>query len=140
MDGADVTGQGNRPGWHLLRATPRTPNGQTVSARKLFAIFVGLAVMFAPSVAYAGMPVAAVPHHGMQMMAMGHCQMPSSKSSDHNMADGKSCCMSMCMAVAMAPSAPLEPVVEISVPTYFAEARFWHGYLGEIATPPPKRS
>jgi hypothetical protein len=109
-----------------------------VNIRRFLAIFIALAVLFAPSVTYAAMPMAAAPHHDMQMMDMGHCQMPPSKNSDHNKFDGKSCCISMCMAVAVAPSAPADGVEPNHPVTYFAAPQSWHGYLGEIATPPPR--
>jgi len=112
--------------------------GLAVSIRKLFAMMIALAVLLAPSVAYADMPMAMGPHHDMQMMQMGHCQMPPSKSDGHDKADGKSCCISMCMAVAIAPPVPTTSVEPAHVSTYFAVPTSWHGYLGEIATPPPR--
>jgi hypothetical protein len=111
---------------------------QPVSIRKLFAILIALAVLIAPSVTYAAMPVAAAPHHDMRMMDMGHCQMLPSKSNDHDKTDGKSCCMSMCMAVAVAPFTPADAVEPKHSVAYFAVSQSWHGYLGEIATPPPR--
>jgi hypothetical protein len=111
---------------------------QLVSIRKLFAIFIALAVLIAPSVAYAAMPTALTPHHDMRTMDVGHCQMLPSKSSDHNKFDGKSCCISMCMAVAVAPFTPADTVEPKHSVAYFAVPQSWHGYLGEIATPPPR--
>jgi hypothetical protein len=107
---------------------------------KLFAAFLALSVLFAPAVAYAEMPATQL-HHGMQMMEMGHCQMLPAKTGDHDKADGKSCCMAMCLAMAVvAPSAPVE-IADIKIEaTYFAGSKSWHGYLGEIATPPPRKA
>src|SRR5256885_1942962 len=108
-----------------------------VSIRKLFAILVTLAVLVTPSVTYAGMPAATPHHHGVQMMEMGHCQTPPSQSGDHGKAD-KNCCISMCIALAVAPSAPTEAVELEHAATYFTVPQSWHGFLGEIATPPPR--
>jgi hypothetical protein len=108
-----------------------------VSIRKLFAILVALAVLFAPSVTYASTPLAVAHDHAMPMMEMGHCQMPPSKSADHSKAD-KNCCMAMCTALAVAPSAPAESTGPKHAQSYFAVPESWHGYLGEIATPPPR--
>jgi hypothetical protein len=103
---------------------------------KLFAIVVTLAVLFAPSMAYAAVPMTT--HHDMQVMEMGHCEMLPSKNSNHNKANGKSCCISMCMAVAIAPSTPADAAEPTHDATYFVVPQSWHGFLGEIATPPPR--
>jgi hypothetical protein len=104
--------------------------------QKLFAIIVALAVLFAPSVAYAAVPMTA--HHEAQAMEMGHCEMLPSKNSEHDKGDGKSCCISMCMAVAVAPSSPAEAAEARNTAVYFITPQSWHGFLGEIATPPPR--
>lgn len=111
--------------------------GALMSIRKLFGMLIALAVLFAPSVTYASMPAAMAHDHTMPMMEMGHCQMPPSKSADHSKAE-KNCCMAMCMAVAVAPVAPAEIAEPTHTVTYFAVPKSWHGYLGEIATPPPR--
>lgn len=105
--------------------------------RKLFAIILALALLFAPSVV-AAEHAAAMPLHDMQMMQMGHCEGMPSKPADHGKSDGKSCCISMCMAVAVAPSAPAEAAEARHAVTYFVVLQSWHGFLGEIATPPPR--
>ncbi len=107
-----------------------------MSIQKLFALFVALAVLIAPSVTYAAMPMAMGSHNGMQMMEMGHCEAPPSKTDGK--APVKTCCISMCMAVAIAPLTPTATVQPSHATTYFAALPSWHGYLGEIATPPPR--
>jgi hypothetical protein len=109
-----------------------------VSIRKLFAILVALAVLLAPGVTGAAM--AAAPHHDMQMMEAGHCQAPPSGSGHHEQSDGKSCCVSMCMALAVAPSAPVEAPPILQQMAQFAPPRTYHGLPAEIATPPPRHS
>jgi hypothetical protein len=103
---------------------------------KLFPILLALAVLFAPSMAYAALPMTA--QHDMQAMEMGHCQMLPSGKGDHDKDDGKSCCISMCMAVALAPSTPADAAESKHDAAYFTVPQSWQGFLGEIATPPPR--
>lgn len=104
----------------------------------LFAIFAALAVLFAPlTVAEAS---AAVPRHEQLMNQMGHCQMPASGSADHDKMAGKNCCVSMSMAVAMGAATPLLTEGTQRVPSLFPIPPFHIGFLGEIATPPPRYS
>ena len=116
-----------------------------VSIPKLFAILVAIAVLFAPAFSGAGEASAAVPNHHGQMMASGHCQsMPSATgehegSSDHEKA-GKSCCISMCMAVALATPAPAAVAAIHDTVTSFPAPNRYHGLPAEIATPPPRPS
>ncbi len=109
-----------------------------VSVRRLFAIFVAISVLFAPAVTTTAM--AAAPDHGMQMMDAGHCQAPPAKSSDHGKMDGKNCCISMCTAVAVAPSVPAETAQPRRQTHQFVAPKAYHGLLAEIATPPPRHS
>ena len=109
-----------------------------VSMTKLFAILVALAMLFAPGVTGAAM--AAAPHHDMAMMEAGHCQAPASGSGHHDQSDGKSCCVAMCMALAVAPSSPAKALPSPREMPQFASPKAYHGLLAEIATPPPRRS
>ena len=109
-----------------------------MSIRKLLAIFVAIAVLFAPAITGAAM--AATPHHGMEMMEAGHCQTPSSNTGHHDRTDGKSCCIAMCMALAVAPSAPAEISPSRQQMVQFAPPQAYRGLPAEIATPPPRRS
>jgi len=122
-----------------------------MSIRKLLALVLAVAVLVAPALTRAGEAFAAVPGHQLQMMEGGHCTAAPSadrsgtatnpeKSSGHDQAAGKSCCMSMCMAVAIAPPA-MEPAIMIHGPgPTFALAHQYHGRITEIATPPPRRA
>jgi hypothetical protein len=108
-----------------------------MSIRKLLAILVAVAVLFAPAFVAAGIASAAVPDHHVQMMQNGHCQMPPS-SGDHQKMPAKNCCMAMCMAVALSPQAPLlEKEVQRSAVVSTVRA-FRVGQPAEIATPPPR--
>ena len=112
--------------------------GIIVSIQKLFAILVALSVLFAPGIT--GAAIAAPPNHDMQMMEGGHCQAPPSKSADHEKMGGKNCCISMCTAVAIAPSAPAETAEARQQIAQFVPPKTYHGLLAEIATPPPRHS
>ena len=108
-----------------------------VSIRKLFAVILALAVLVAPGVTGAAM--AATPNHQMPMMEAGHCHTPPASSGEHKMG-GKSCCIAMCMALAVAPSAPTEMAPPRQQIAEFAPPKAYHGLLAEIATPPPRRA
>lgn len=108
-----------------------------VSVRTLFALVLALAVVFAPLLTRSGEAFAAVPDHHMQMVESGHCKAPSS-SGDHHKAPAKSCCMAMCMGVALTPAAPSDERVAPRARAGFAAPIFHVGILGELATPPPK--
>lgn len=114
--------------------------GPVVSIQRLFAILVAVAVLFAPALTRAGQAQAAVPDHHMQMMESGHCQTPPSNAADHDKAPAKSCCISMCMAIAIAPPAPVSGTNLKPVPAMSVIPTLHLSHLGEIATPPPRYS
>jgi len=108
-----------------------------VTIRTLFALFAALAVLIAPLSSPAYAAVAAGHDHHAQMAADGHCKIkPNSDSKDK--APAKDCCVATCASLAVAPSGTereLEPRPE---PAIFTFATHRLGYLGEIATPPPR--
>jgi hypothetical protein len=109
-----------------------------VSFRTLLATLLALAVFLSPAVTSVAAAHAAVSDHQMQMMESGHCE--SAPSGHHEKSDGKSCCISVFVGLAVDPAAPLaEPTFLLSPPMYFLAA-FNHPYLSEIATPPPRHS
>lgn len=97
-----------------------------------------LAVLFAPALTSMAAAHAGLDDHQMQMMETGYCS--SMPSSHHDKSDGKSCCISMYIGVAIAPAAPTEKVDLRASPPIFFVAPLHRPYLGEIATPPPRRS
>lgn len=114
------------------------PYGALMSPRKLFAIVIALALLLAPAFSRAGEALAAVPDdHHMRMVDGGHCQSAPSNPNDHGQAPEKSCCISMCMGVAVTPPAVLQ-AGNRSALTAFDIPTLHLSYLGEIATPPPK--
>ena len=114
-----------------------------MSLRTLFAALVAMAVLFAPAMARAGEAFAAVPDHHAQMMQSGHCKSAPSHSGDGESSDrdktaGMTCCISMCMAVAVTPAAPPQAVRLHEAAATFPVTDQYHGCIAEIATPPPR--
>jgi hypothetical protein len=107
--------------------------------RHLVGIFVALALLFAPGVAHFGMADAAAPHHERMMEQTGHCSLPAGGLSDHGKAAGNACCSSICVAIAADAATSLYEASIRSPAPAFALAKLHIGYLGEIATPPPRR-
>lgn len=108
----------------------------TVSMRKLFAILVAVSVLFGPALTRAGELYAAVPDHQMQMMESGHCKSPGSDEQD----DGptKNCCIANSTAIAVSPSTSAASGLSRQQEMASFVPRGQVGYLGEIATPPPR--
>lgn len=119
-----------RPGAHIPR----------VSLRPLFAFLIAFAMSFAPFAMQAGSAMAAMPSdHHSQMLEKGHC----GGQSDEGMADkalGKSCCVAMCTAIAVAPVSPGEPLAFSRIAERPALAQFRRSYLAKLPTPPPRRA
>ena len=114
--------------------------GDFMSVSKLFTILVALSVLLAPAFARAGEAFASVPDHHAQMMKAGECHAPESDGTDDGKALAKSCCISMCMAVAMMPAAPIEDSPLKPQQAVSAIPALHLSHLGEIATPPPRRA
>lgn len=111
----------------------------TMATRPLFAFILTIAVLFASALSGSAVASAATMNHDMQMMEMGHCSSMPSMPSKEDKAPVKSCCIAMCTAaVAVAPSAPAELPVVQQAPAAFPILTSYIGYLGEIATPPPR--
>ncbi|MEO5613172.1 MAG: hypothetical protein ABIT68_10590 [Sphingomicrobium sp.] len=109
---------------------------------KLFGFLLALAVVFAPAVTSASAAYAAVPEHQLQMMAGGHCASDPSGNHDnsgtHDKSMSKNCCIAMCMALAVAPSAPATSKMPERIVLVFPAPSFRIGLPAEIATPPPR--
>lgn len=116
------------------------PYAPPVSIQRLLAILIALSMLFAPAAARAGELAVGASSHDVELMDAGHCQMPPSHSSDHEKMAGKSCCISMCMAVAIQPPAPASEEPLQSASASFSIPSFHVGSPVELATPPPKFS
>jgi hypothetical protein len=109
-----------------------------VIVHRLFALLLVVAMSLAPL----GMPAmaeAATPaaHHGaMAKQVGGHCdQQP--QPTQHHKASDKGCCAAMCVAM-VAPTGAAELPAYHAARERLASDNDRHGFLGEIATPPPK--
>lgn len=102
---------------------------------RLFALLIGLAMTFAP-LGMAEMAGAATPamHHAGK--AGRHCDEQPAPS-HHGKAADKNCCAAMCVAVVVPSGLNVAPAYHASRgrPGSDIDRR---GYLGEIATPPPR--
>ncbi len=110
-----------------------------MSLRPLFGMLIAFAMLFAPLGLGSGSAMAMAPSadHHAQMMDSGHCGERPAKG-DHDKAPDKSCCVAMCAAVTVAPSASVEPYFfpqSIERPSL---VRFDHSFLAELPTPPPR--
>jgi hypothetical protein len=107
-----------------------------MALRYLVGLLIGLAMAVAPL----GMPaMAAAPTpagHHEKMTGQGHCDQQPKPDQHHRTAD-KGCCAAMCIGVVVPESAAELALyqAERERPTSDQSRR---GYLGEIATPPPK--
>lgn len=121
-----------------LKRGPMKAIWPTVSLRPLFAMLVAFAMLFAPLALQSGSAMAMAPaDHHAQMMERGHCGEQPAKG-DHGKSADKSCCVAMCAAVAVAPTAPIEPLALVSSSERPSLAQFHHSFLAELPTPPPR--
>ena len=113
---------------------------QSVSLRPLFAILIAFAMLFTPLAMQSGSAMAMGPaDHQSQMMNQGHCSDQPTGGKDSKMG-GKSCCVAMCAAVAVAAVSPVEPLAFERVADRPSLVQFHHSYLAKLATPPPRRA
>ena len=125
---------------HRLNFGRLTHMWQGVSLRPFFAILIAFAMLFAPLAMQTGSAMAMAPaDHQSQMMDKGHCGDQPASGKDSKMS-GKSCCVAMCTAVAVAPVTPIEPLAYERVVDRPSLVQFRHSYLAELATPPPRRA
>jgi hypothetical protein len=106
----------------------------------IFALAMALGPLAMPGeVAMAAAPAS---HHGMTgggMVVAEHCpDQPQRDRQDREGQADKGCCIAGCMAVAAFPTPAFEPARLPASRERPAPDRFRLGYLGEIATPPPR--
>ena len=107
-----------------------------VSCRALLSFLAAIAMLFTPAFAPAVAASVGPVNHHEQMMMTGHCESMPDGSMDGE--DSKSCCIALCLAVAVVPSGTSEPQdVPRSAKTYLFDS-FAAGVPPEIATPPPR--
>ena len=108
----------------------------SLNLRTLFAMFVALAVLFAPAISR-GEALAAVPNHDLQMMDAGNCHPPASHNAGHHQGE-MNCCTAMCVGVTAAIDTPAESTSVRVPPASVPLASPHRPYLVELATPPPR--
>lgn len=110
-----------------------------MSVRKLLAVLLAFAMLLAPAFSGAGEASAAVPDgHHAQMMESSHCQSAQSNSDEQEQAPEKSCCISLCMGLAVTPPSAVRGLAPAPAAAMSAIPALHVPYLGELATPPPK--
>lgn len=107
-----------------------------VSVRAFLSLLVALAMFAAPAFTRSGEAMASEPHHSAAMA--DHCEKPTTDNNEHSKAPAKSCCISMCMAVAVAPAAPDAEEALRQTPAVFSTKAFHKISPSEPATPPPR--
>jgi len=133
-----MTGISTNGGHARLKTGPIKAISPPVSLRPLFAMFIAFAMLFAPLAMQSGGAMAMAPaDHHSQMMESGHCGDQPAKG-DHGKSAEKSCCVAMCAAVAVAPTASIEPHALVSSSERPSPAQFHHSFLAELPTPPPR--
>ena len=103
--------------------------------RLLFLTLIAFAMALAPLAMPLGEAMAASAGHHQAMNA-GHC--PDAPMPSHHQQSEKSCCVAGCMALAALPVPADEPAMIGRTIERPALDHFRRGYLGEIATPPPR--
>lgn len=103
-------------------------------------MMVAMAMALAPLAMPMGKAEAAPAGHHEAMSAdmnrAGHC--PDAPKPGHPAQTDKSCCAAGCMALATLPVPAAAAALSGTAPARPAADRFRPGYLGEIATPPPR--
>jgi hypothetical protein len=109
-----------------------------MNLRLLFAILIAIGMFMAPLGIRSGAAMAIAPsgHHD-QMAMSDHCGEQPAKTK-HEKSGESACCVAMCMAVAPAPVAKLEPHFLTASLDRPAPERFGRGFLAELPTPPPR--
>ena len=135
-----MKGSASSSGRNGLKITDYTRIGSLVSLRPLSAILIAFAMLFAPLAMQSGSAMAMAPaDHHSQMMEKGHCGDQPARGKDGK-ATGKSCCVAMCTAIAVAPTASVEPMASTRLLERPSLERPNHSYLARLPTPPPRRA
>jgi len=116
----------------------RNGHSMSVSFRHFFAILFAVAMIFAPLAMPGGQAMAApIASHHDEAVTADHCggtsdQGKPGKAVDHG------CCVATCLGIAMAPASPDDPLAYVRIAPRPSADLFRRGFLGEIATPPPR--
>jgi hypothetical protein len=119
---------------HAVGTVPR------MSLRRFFAMLIAVAMIFAPLAMQEGAAMAAPgpSHHGAMSAEADHCGANASHRQDRDKSADKSCCAAMCIGIAIAPVSAGRALAHSRMILRPSAEPFRRGYLGEIATPPPR--
>lgn len=104
--------------------------------RTLLLMLIAVAMAMTPLAMPGGATMAAQPDHHGAIAETGHC--PDQPKQSQPIKADKDCCVAGCMAVAALPAPAEEPAMTGGSSERPSPDRFRRGYLGEIATPPPR--
>jgi len=98
---------------------------------------LAIAMLFGPLGLSSGraMAMAPVADQHIQMMESGHCDDQPGKDTQ---SDTKSCCVSMCSAIAVEPTTAFQHRALAPLPVRPSLAQFDPGFLAKLPTPPPR--
>jgi hypothetical protein len=122
----------------LIAHAAVTGHMAAMSLRPLFAILIAVGMFLAPLGIRSGAAMAGAPSDHQEQMAMSdHCDEPPAKTK-HEKSGESACCVAMCMAVAPAPTAKLEPHFLTASADVPGPDQFSRSFLAELPTPPPR--
>ena len=104
--------------------------------RLLFLTLIAFAMALAPLAMPVSAAMAAPAGQHQAMNQAGHC--PDAPMPSHHQQTEKSCCVAGCMALAALPAPAHAPALHAATRERPVPDHFRRGYLGEIATPPPR--
>ena len=102
----------------------------------LFAVAMMVALLAMPAGEVMAAPMAS---HQSQMAAIDHCGAKSGTDKPHKAMEN-GCCAAMSLGMAVAPASSNEPLTYAQVTVPPSADPYRRGFLGEIATPPPRLS
>jgi hypothetical protein len=111
-----------------------------MSLRRVFAMLIAVAMIFAPLAMPGGAAMAAPgpSHHDAMGDQTDHCGAKADHQQNRDTSIDKSCCAAMCIGIAVAPVSSEQALSYARIAPLPSADPFRRGYLGEIATPPPR--
>lgn len=106
-------------------------------ASKTILLLMALAVFASPMIITARGAHAATPNQAIDIMHSGHCS--STRGGMHYKAATRPCCVAICAVLAITASSVIDEPSAIGVPSALIVRSLHTGFLGDIATPPPRR-
>lgn len=112
-----------------------------MNRRRFIMLLTAFAMLFAPLAVGSGAAMAMGPGDHMAQMAQSpHCDDQDQTTGKHQGKAGMTCCVAMCAAVNVAPSAPVEPAKLESAELSAPKDQIRRSFLAALPTPPPRVS